>query len=175
MTNQPDGSSVKLGRLKQAFRPPVGWLWFLPTLAIPPLILLGLAILLTADELAEGGRSFGDVSNYLSCAGLVGLLIAVLAAIWVSDFRAWRATKHMQLGVFENGFSWTDGSKAEEFTWADVEKIRYRKIYVSTKAFKRWVRVIKTIHLRGGREIKLPETLDLERITKLIEHARGNV
>lgn len=112
-----------------------------------------------------------DVSNYFICMGVVGLLLALLVSILVSDYRAWSATKTVKLTIYQGGFTYESRGRIEVCRWDEVEKMKFRFIAVHSKAFRTRVRAIHSIVKKDGTEIKLAETLNLRQITGLITTA----
>jgi len=146
-------------------------------LATPLLLIAALCTLLMFDSFTgvfTGGKegSPDDVSNYFICMGVVGLLLAVLGSIYVSDYRAWSATRTVKLTIYQRGFTYESRGRTEVCRWDEIEKIKSRLIEVYTKAFRTRVKVIRSIVKKDGTEINLAETLDLRQITGLITTAR---
>lgn len=113
-----------------------------------------------------------DISNYFICMGVVGLLLAVLGSILVSDYRAWSATRTVKLTIYQEGFTYESQGRIESCRWDEIEKIKSKLIEVHSKAFRTRVKVIRSIVKKDGTVINLAETLDLRQITRLINTAQ---
>ena len=143
-------------------------------LALGPLMLLLLSILITLDEFTSGSTrsqagSFKSVSNFLICQGALGLLLAVIGSILISDFREWSRTRTVKLSIYQEGFTYESEGHMEACRWGEIKDINFRFIEVASKAFyRRRVKVIRSIVKRDGTVINLAGTLNLERITNLI-------
>lgn len=166
-----------LGELRSVHRPPKPGLWPILMLSIPLLIIAALCTLLIFDSFTavftEGTKRLSDsVSNYLICMGGVGLLLALLGSILVSDYRAWSATRTVKLTIYQGGLTYESRGRVEVCRWDEIEKIKFRFIEVHSKAFRARVRVIRSIVKRGGTVIEFAETLDLRQITELITTAQ---
>ncbi|HEX8719882.1 MAG TPA: hypothetical protein VF736_04515 [Pyrinomonadaceae bacterium] len=168
-----------LGELRSVHRPPKPSLW--PTLALstPLLIIAALCTLLIFDSFtgvftgSKGGTS-DVVSNYFICMGAVGLLLAILGGVLVSDYRAWSATRTVKLTVYQEGFTYESRGRIEVCRWDEIEKMKSGFTEVHSKAFRTRVRVIRSVVKKDGTVIDLARTLDLRRITELIKAAKGN-
>jgi len=161
-----------LGEIVRAYRPGKRFLIFLPIAAIGPLLLFGLAALVVVDDFRRGVQD-QNPGNYFMCLGLLALLIGVLAAVWVSEFRRWRATRTVTLAIYQRGFTWEENGHVTKWRWDEIEKLRYRNVQIRSKAVVRWAKLIKSIVKNDGTTIKLPETLELEPITKSIHALSG--
>ena len=166
-----------LGELRSVHRPSKPRLW--PTLALstPLLMIAALCTLLILDSLTgvfTGGKevTLDDVSNYLICMAVVGLLLAVLGSILISDYRAWSATRTVKLTIYQEGFTYESRGRVEACRWDEIEKIKSKLIDVHSKAFRTRVKVIRSIVKKDGTVIDLAETLNLRQITALINTAR---
>jgi len=166
----------KLGELRCVYRPSKPSIW--PILASTPLLILGvLCTVLIFDSFtgiftgSTKGHSDG-VSNYFICMGVVGLLLVLLGSIFVSDYRAWSATRTVKLTVYQEGFTYEIQNRIEVCRWDEIEKIKTRSMEVVSKAFRARVKVIRSIVKKDGTEIELAKTLNLRQITELITSAR---
>ncbi len=165
-----------LGELRSVHRPSKPSFW--PTLALstPLLIIAALCTLLILDSFTGAftgskERSPDDVSNYLICTGAVGLLLALLGGMLVSDYRAWSATRTVKLTIYQEGFTYESRGRMEVCRWGEVGKFKSKFISVHSKAFRARAKVIRSVVKKDGSEIKLAETLDLRRITALMNAA----
>jgi len=166
-----------LGELRSVHRPSKPRLW--PTLALstPLLIIAALCTLLILDSFTgvfteSKEDPSDDVSNYLICMAVAGLLLAVLGSIMVSDYHAWSATRTVKLTIYQEGFTYESQGRMEACRWDEIEKIKSKLIEVHTKAFRARVKVIRSIVKKDGTVIDLAETLDLRQITGLITTAK---
>lgn len=147
-------------------------------LSTPLLMIAALCTLLMLDSFtgvvtgSKGGTA-SDVSNYFICVGAVVLMLALLASIVVSDYRAWSATRTVKLTIYQEGFTYESRGRIEVCRWDEIEKLKSRLIEVQSKAFRTKVRVIRSIVKKDGTVIDLAETLDLRQITELITAAKG--
>ncbi|HLL15033.1 MAG TPA: hypothetical protein VK388_08215 [Pyrinomonadaceae bacterium] len=146
-------------------------------LSIPLFMLAALCTLLIFDSLTgfhtrKTEVTFDQVSNYFICMGVVGLLLALLGSLLISDFRAWSATRTVKLTIYQEGFIYESQGRIEACRWDEIEKIKFRFIEVHSKAFRARERVIRSIVKRGGTVINLAETLDLRQITGIITTAK---
>ena len=112
------------------------------------------------------------VSNYFICMGGVGLLLAILGGILVSDYRAWSATRTVRLIIYQEGFTYESQGRIEVCRWDEIEKTKFGSVEVSSKAFRARVKVIRSIVKKDGTVIDFAKTLDLRQITELITAAR---
>ncbi len=146
-------------------------------LSTPLLILGALGTVLIFDSFtgvitgSTGGRSDG-VSNYFICMGAVGLLLAILVSIFVSDYREWSATRTVKLTIYEEGFTYESQGQIEVCRWDEIERIKSRFIEVVSKAFRARVKVIRAIEKKDGTVIDFAKTLELRQITELITSAK---
>jgi hypothetical protein len=166
-----------LGELRSVHRPSKPRLWPMLALSTPLLMIAALCTLLIFDSYTGifTGSTEGDpddVSNYFICMGVVGLLLAVLGSIFVSDYRAWSATKTVKLTIYQEGFTYESRGRIEACRWDEIEKIKSRLLQIHTKAFRARVKVIRSIVKKDGTVITLAETLDLRQITELITTAQ---
>lgn len=167
-----------LGELRSVHRPAIFHLWAWLGLALCPLALFLFGAFLTLDAFASVStpsreKTAETVSNSLACLGVSGLLLAVLGSIWISDYRAWSATRTVKLRIYQNGFVYESQGHIEACRWNEIADIRFRFIPSYSKAFPgSKVRVIRAIETRGGTTINFAETLDLKRITALITTAK---
>ena len=150
--------------------------WLTLLLCVPLLIIVALCTLLILDSFtgAITGSKEGsptDVSNYLICTGAVGLLLALLVGMLVSDYRAWSATKTAKLTIYQEGFTYESLGRIDVCRWGEVGKFKFGFISVHSKAFRARAKVIRSVVKKDGTEIKLAETLDLRQVTALMTAA----
>lgn len=146
-------------------------------LGTPLLLIAALCTLLLLDSFTGvfTGRKeapSGGVSNYFICMGVVGLLLALLGSIMVSDYRAWSATRTVKLTIYQEGFTYESRGRIEACRWDEIEKIKSRLIEVHSKAFRARVKVIRSIVKKDGTVIDLAGTLNLRQVTALITTAK---
>lgn len=166
----------KLGELRSVHRPPKPGLWLILA-SIPLLILVVLCTILIFDSFtgiftgSTEGRS-GGVSNYFICMGVLGLLLVLLGSMFLSDYRAWSATRTVKLTIYQEGFTYESQDRIEVCRWDEIETIKTRLMEVVSKAFRARVKVIRSIVKKDGTVIELAKTLNLRQITELITSAR---
>jgi hypothetical protein len=166
-----------LGELRSIHRPSKPGFWLTLALGTPLLMIAALCTLLILDSFTGvfTGSKEGSpdvVSNYFICMGVVGLLLALLGSILVSDYRAWSATRTVKLTIYREGFTYESRGRIETCRWDEIGKIKTKFTAVHSKSFRARVKVIRSIVKKDGTEIKLAETLDLRRITELITTAK---
>lgn len=147
----------------------------LSVIALFPLMLFLFGAFLALDAFTSRSQEkiSEAVSNSFICLGFLGLLLAVLGSILISDYRAWSATSTVRLSVYDEGFTYESKGRIESCRWGEIKDIRFRFIRSGSKAFPTTrVRVIRSVEKRDGTVISLPETLDLKRITELITAAK---
>ena len=166
-----------LGALRSVHRPPKPRLWPILTLSTPLLMVGALCTLLIFDSLtgvftgSTEGLSDG-VSNYFICMGGAGLLLALLGSILVSDYRAWSATRSVELTIYQGGLTYESRGRIEACRWDEIERMKSGFVEVHSRAFRARVKVIRSIVKKDGTVIDLATTLDLRQITELITKAR---
>lgn len=170
--------SSSLGELRSVHRPAKPRLWPILALSAPLLLITALCIVLVFDSftgLVTGSKQdlSGSVSNYFIGMGIVGVLLAILSGIFVSDYRAWSATRTVKLSIYEEGFTYESQGRMEVCRWDQVGKIKTRFIDVITKAFRTRVKIIRAIVKNDGTIIEFARTLNLREITELITTANG--
>lgn len=153
----------KLGERRSVHRAPLAWLWLLLFCVVPVLIVTAAATVYAVTATTPGR---------LLCLGGAVLLLALLGAMCVSDFRKWSATRTARLVIYEQGFTFENKGHLESCNWSDIERIDFRPIEVRSKhSSPRKVSVIRSIVRRDGTVFGLPQTLKLEKITNLIKAA----
>ena len=158
MQNYPE-----LGEKRSVHRASLGWLWLLVLCVAPLLLVTAAAAVFAVTSITPG--------SFL-CLGGSGLFLTIIAAMCLSDFRKWSATRRVRLAIYEQGFTYENKGHTESCLWTDIERIDYRPIEVSSKhSSPRKVSVIRSIVKRDGTVIGLAETLNLRKITSLIKAA----
>jgi len=165
-----------LGELGSVHRPPKTSLWLILALSTPLLLIGALCTVLIVDSFtgvfSGSTASPSGVSNYFICMGGVGLLLVLLGSIFVSDYRAWSATRTVKLTIYEDGFTYESQGRIEVCRWDEIEEIKSTFMEVVSKAFRGRVKVIRSIVKKDGTVIDLAKTLHLRRITDLITAAK---
>jgi hypothetical protein len=166
-----------LGNLCSVHRPSKPSVWKTVMFSIPLLIIAALCTAITLDSFTgvitgSKYRASISVSSYFVCTGVVGLLLAFLGSLLVSDCRAWAATKTVKLTIYQEGFAYESWGRIETCLWEEIEKFKYKFVQIISKALRTRVKVIRAIVKKDGTEIKLAETLDLRQITPLITAAK---
>jgi hypothetical protein len=158
MQNHP-----QLGERRSVHRASLAWLWLVVLCVVPVLIVTAAATVYAVTSTTSGP---------FLCLGGSGLLLAILSAMCISDFRQWSATRTARLVIYEQGFTFENKGHMESCGWSDIERIDFRPIEVKSKhSSPRKVSVIRSIVKRDGTVIGLPQTLNLEKITNLIKAA----
>ena len=157
-----------LGELRSIHRPSTVRLWLMALVALALLgfVLLGLLSLLNS-------LTSGPIVGPTICLAVPLLLLALSCSFLLKDFRKWSATRTCKLMIFEKGFTYESGGRAETCHWEDIKDITFRRVELASKhAPPRRVNLIRSIVKKDGEMISLAETLNLTRITKLIATAR---
>lgn len=125
--------------------------------------------------LAAGkGNSSGNVAGAVGCLGGSGLLLALVGAACLSDFRTWYATRTVRLVIYQKGLTYESNGHRESCSWGDIRDINFKLIEVKIKnSAPRKVSVMRSIVKRDGTVISFAETLNLKKITNLITTNRG--
>lgn len=162
MLNDPHN----LGELHSVHRPSVHYLLILSFMTLVPLSLLSFSLLITFT----GANSKNEPSGFdlVLCNGALVLLLLVIGALWVSEFRAWSRSRTVKLSLYQNGFTFENKDTIQTCRWEEIKHLRYRNITVVSKSLRRSVKVIRSIVKKDDTVINLPETLKLETITKII-------
>jgi hypothetical protein len=118
--------------------------------------------------------SIGSVAGAFGCLGGAGLILILVGAVCLSDFRKWNKTRTVKLVIHEKGLSYESKGQVESCSWEDIKDINHKLIEVKIKnSPTRKVSVMRSIVKRDGTVISFAETLDLEKITKLITQQRN--
>jgi hypothetical protein len=124
---------------------------------------------------AGKGDSLGNLAGPFGCLGGSGLLLALVGAACLSDFRAWYATRTVKLVIYQKGLTYETKDHMESCYWGDIKHVDFKLIEVKTKnSAPRKVSVVRSIVKNDGPVISLAETLNLIKITNLITATRGN-
>jgi hypothetical protein len=171
----------KLGELRSIHKPLTSHIWIWSAVAVAPLMLLLLSALVTIDSLTSvftqgQKKTLESVSNFLICLGVLGLLLAVLGSLIISEYRAWSATKTVRLKIYQAGFTYESKGQIESCRWDEIKDINFRFVPSYSRAFRGMkVKVIRSIVKSDGTVIGLAETLNLIKITELITTARKSL
>ena len=162
MANMENGTS-ELGEKRSVHRASLAWLWLLIFCVAPLLLVTAAAALFAVTSITPGP---------FLCLGGSGLFLVALGAMCLSDFRKWSATRTVRLAIYEQGFTYENKGHMESCRWTDIERIDFRPIEVKSKhSPPRKVSVIRSIVKGDGTVIGLADTLNLQKITKLIKAA----
>lgn len=97
------------------------------------------------------------------------MLLALVGAACLSDFRNWYATRTVRLVIYQKGLTYESKGHSESCSWDDIKDINFKLIEVKIKnSALRKVSVMRSIVKRDGTVISFAETLDPEKITSLI-------
>lgn len=168
-----------LGELCSVHRPLTFHIWTWSALAFFPLLLFLFGGYLTLDGFnsffTQGRGKFSEtLSNAFACLGCIGLPLAVLVILIVSEFRKWLATRTVRLTIYQKGFTYESGSRTEVCRWDEIERLNFRFVPTYSKAFiGSKVKVIRSVVRKDGTVISLAETLNLIKITELIKAQKG--
>ena len=148
-------------------------------LALALLMPVILGTLLTLDSVTSIfiGRkegAFDRLSSPLICLGASSLLLVLFGSFLISDFRKWSATRTVKLTIYQKGFTYENKGRREVCHWDEIKDITHRVVEIRSKhSAPRRVRVIRSVVKRDGEMISLAETLNLVKITKLINNAES--
>jgi hypothetical protein len=110
----------------------------------------------------------------LLCASVPALLLALIASFWIKDYRKLSKTKTLRLTLYQNGFTYESDGQKDSCRWEEIRDITHRSVQIHSKhAPPRRVRLIWSVLKKDGELISFAETLDLTKITRLIETARN--
>lgn len=163
-----------LGELCSVHRPLTFHIWAWSVVALFPLLLFLFGAFLTVDALTSTFNQSRDeisktVSNGLACLGCIGLPLAVLGVIIISEIRQWLATRTVKLTIYQEGLTYESGNQMESCRWDEIKDINFRFIPSYSKAFPgSKVKVIRSIVKNDGTVISLAETLNMTKVTRLI-------
>jgi hypothetical protein len=136
-------------------------------------ILLVTAVAAVYAVMSITPNSSGNVVGAFGCLGGSGLLLAIVGAACLSDFRAWYATRTVELEIYEKGLTYESQGHREYCSWGDIKDISFKLIEVKIKnSAPRKVSVMRSIVKRDGTVISFAETLNLKKITSLITEQR---
>lgn len=168
-----------LGKLNSVHRPSAAKLLVLAVIALGLLMPVLLGVLLTVDAIIaiySGSKevAFNRVSSPLILIAISSLFVALIGHFLKSEYRRWATTRSVRLTIFQKGFTYEDNGRREACTWDEINDITHRVVMIHSKAAPpRRVSVIRSIVKRDGEMISLAETLDLTKVTGLINTARS--
>ena len=168
--------SPDLGDLRSVHRPSTIRLWLMSVIALGLLVPVILGIVLTLDSINSGfsGSKDHKLSGPLVCVGTSSLLFVLFGSFLISDFRKWSATRTVKLTIYQKGFTYENKGRREVCHWDEIKDITHRVVEIRSKhSAPRRVRVIRSVVRRDGEMISLAETLNLVKITKLIDNAES--
>ena len=166
-----------LGGLQSVHRPLVFHLWAWLLVGFAPLFLVLLGAVLTFDVFRHSPEKTSEtVSNALACIGCPGLVLAVLGAVWISEFRKWYATKTAVLKIYEKGFTYESKDQFDDCRWDEIKHLRFRLVPTYSRAFPGMkVKAIRAVVKTDGKVINIADTLNVRKITEIITTAKKNV
>jgi hypothetical protein len=169
----------ELGEKRSVHGASLSWLWLL-VLCVAPVLLVTVATAVYAvssfTPVLTDGDTSGSVVGPFACLGGSGLLLALVGAVCLSDFRKWSRTRTVKLVIHERGFTYENQGHLETCLWREIKDINFRLIEVKAKhSSARKVRVIRSVVKTDGAMISLAETLNLKKITEQITTAREKV
>ena len=161
----------RLGELRSVHRPSIWPLLFMAMVALAPLFLFGLGVVVLIDDFVHGrATSANKVLTPIGCLGVLGLILVLLIGFLVSEFRKWYPTRSVRLKIFERGFTYEEHNQVQVCAWDEIKDITHRKIKIHRwHSASRRISIIRSIVKRDGTVIVLAETLNLHKLTRLIE------
>jgi hypothetical protein len=168
---------INLGELRSVHRPPVWRIWIMAMVSLGPLFVLGLGIVLLIDDFVHGrDLNFNKLSTRFGCLGGIGLILALVIGLLVSEFRKWHRTRSVRLKVFERGFTYEEQDRIQVCAWREIKDITHRTIKIHPRhSPSRRISVIRSVVKADGTVIVLAETLNLPKLTRLITEGRTAV
>lgn len=164
------------GKKRSVHRASLGWMWWLVLCVAPILLVTAVAgvYAISSARTAGKGDSLSNLAGPFGCLGGSGLLLALVGAACLSDFRKWYATRTVKLAIYQKGFTYETKGHMESCQWGDIKHIDFKLIEVKSKnSAPRKVSVIRSVVKRDGTVISFAETLNLQKITSLINTSRG--
>jgi hypothetical protein len=167
---------INPGELRSVHRPPTWRIWTMVMVSLGPLFLLGLGIVVLIDDFAHGrGASLSQLSTRFGCVGGIGLILVLLIGFLISETRKWYRTRTVRLKIYEQGFTYEEQDRRQVCAWNDIKDITHRTIKIHAKhSPSRRVSVIRSIVKRDGTVIVLAETLNLHKLTRLINDGKAS-
>lgn len=176
--NKVQSSDRNLGELHSVHRPSTLRIWLMSLIGLTLLSVIALVVILTIESLTSSSQSkggfFDRLLTPLGCAGVMGLLFALVFSFLLRDFRKWLATRTVALRIYQDGLTYESKGQMEACSWTEIKDITHRRIEVSSKhSPPRRVNVIRSIIKADGTFISFADTLNLRKITTLINAARN--
>ena len=169
--------STDLGDLKSVHRPSSARLWLMSAIVLALLMPVLLGTLLTLDSVTSMGSkkdAFDGLSGPSIFLGVSSLLLVLFGSLLIGAFRKWSATRTVKLTIYQKGFTYENKGRREVCHWDEIKDITHRVVEIRSKhSAPRRVRVIRSVVKRDGEMISLAETLNLVKITKLINNAES--
>jgi hypothetical protein len=161
---------INLGELRSVHRPPIWRIWIMAMVSLGPLLLLGLGVVLLIDDFVHGrDLNLNKLSTRFGCLGGLGLILALVIGLMVSEFRKWYRTRTVRLKIYEQGFTYEEQDRRYVCAWNEIKDITHRMIKIHPRySPSRRIRVIRSIVKADGAVIVLAETLNLIKLTRLI-------
>ena len=159
-----------LGELRSVHRPSTWRLWVMAMISLAPLFLIALGIVILIDDFGRGRDvSAGKLLGPIGCLGGIVLILALLIAFLVSEFRKWYPTRSVRLKIFERGFTYEEHNRLQVCAWHEIKDITHRMIKIHPlHSPSRRISLIRSIVKGDGTVIVLAETLNLHKLTRLI-------
>ncbi len=159
------------GERRTVHRASLGWLWWLVLCVAPILLVTAVAAVYAVMSITP--NSSGNVVGAFGFLGGSCLILALVGAACLSDFRKWYATRTVKLVIYEKGLTYENKGHRESCSWGDIKDINFKLIEVKIKnSAPRRVSVMRSIVKRDGTVISFAETLNLRKITSLITEQR---
>jgi hypothetical protein len=168
-----------LGKLNSVHRPSAAKLLVLAVIALGLLMPVLLGVLLTVDAIIvidSGSKedAFNRVSGPLILLAVSSPFFAYTGFVLRKEYRKWAATKTIRLTIYQRGFTYEEKGRRETCTWDEVTDSTHRIVMIHSRASApRRASLIRSIVTRDGAMISLAETLDLMKVTSLINAARS--
>ena len=162
-------NGLSFGAVHKIYRPATFHIWIWALRALAPLALIGLVLLISIDT----PDPVAEVRSNAVCLGGLALVAAALGAVFVSDFRKWKAARSLRLTLYTNGLVFESSGNTACCLWHEIQDIRYKQIRSTSRAFPgNSIRVIGSIVKNDGTAFVLPEVLPLPAITDDISRLR---
>jgi hypothetical protein len=164
------------GEKHSLHRASLGWLWWLVLCVAPILLVTAVTGVYAMNSASTASKGAGNLAGAFGCLGGSGLLLALVGAACLSDFRKWYATRTVRLVIYQKGLTYASEAHRESCSWGDIKDINFKLIEVKSKnSAPRKVSVMRSIVKRDGTVISFAETLNLEKITSLIATNRKSL
>ncbi|MEP6920342.1 MAG: hypothetical protein ABI967_04390 [bacterium] len=156
------------GERRTIYRASLGWLWWLVLCVAPLLLVTAVAAVFAIKSVTPGA---------FSCLGGAVLVLVLVGAACLSEFRKWYATRTVQLVIYEKGLTYESEGRRQSCSWDEIKDINFKRIEVKIKhSAPRKVSVIRSIVKGDGTLISFAETLNLEKFTlQIAEQRKGLV